>query len=181
MSHQTILVLDFGSQYTQLIARRLRELSVYSEILPFNTPLEVIRERRPVGIILSGGPKSVSEADAPKCDPRVLELGLPTLGICYGMQLMTDVLGGRVSPAPHREFGHALVRREEAIEIEGTITDVLPSTTFRVALDGGQSVMATLCGKMRRFRIRVLNGDRVRIAMSPYDLSRGRITFRHKT
>ena len=71
--------------------------------------------------------------------------------------------------------------KEEAIEIEGTITDVLPSTTFRVALDSGQSVMATLCGKMRRFRIRVLNGDRVRIAMSPYDLSRGRITFRHKT
>ena len=71
--------------------------------------------------------------------------------------------------------------KEEAIELEGTITDVLPSTTFRVALDSGQSVMATLCGKMRRFRIRVLNGDRVRIAMSPYDLTRGRITFRHKT
>ena len=71
--------------------------------------------------------------------------------------------------------------KEEAIELEGTITDVLPSTTFRVTLDGGQSVMATLCGKMRRFRIRVLNGDRVRLEMSPYDLTRGRITFRHKT
>ena len=71
--------------------------------------------------------------------------------------------------------------KEEAIEIEGTITDVLPSTTFRVSLDSGQSIMATLCGKMRRFRIRVLNGDRVRLEMSPYDLSRGRITFRHKT
>ena len=71
--------------------------------------------------------------------------------------------------------------KEEAIEIEGTITDVLPSTTFRVALDTGQSVIATLCGKMRRFRIRVLDGDRVRIEMSPYDLTRGRITFRHKT
>ena len=70
--------------------------------------------------------------------------------------------------------------KEEAIELEGTITDVLPSTTFRVTLDSGQSVMATLCGKMRRFRIRVLNGDRVRLEMSPYDLSRGRITFRHK-
>ena len=70
--------------------------------------------------------------------------------------------------------------KEEAIELEGTITDVLPSTTFRVALDNGHSVMATLCGKMRRFRIRVLNGDRVRLEMSPYDLSRGRITFRHK-
>ena len=71
--------------------------------------------------------------------------------------------------------------KEEAIELEGTITDVLPSTTFRVTLDTGQSVMATLCGKMRRFRIRVLNGDRVKLEMSPYDLTRGRITFRHKT
>jgi translation initiation factor IF-1 len=70
--------------------------------------------------------------------------------------------------------------KEEAIELEGTITDVLPSAMFRVTVEGGHSVVATLCGKMRRFRIRVLNGDRVRIAMSPYDLSRGRITFRHK-
>ena len=70
--------------------------------------------------------------------------------------------------------------KEEAIELEGTITDVHPNTTFRVALDSGHSVMATLCGKMRRFRIRVLHGDRVKLAMSPYDLQRGRITFRHK-
>jgi GMP synthase (glutamine-hydrolysing) len=110
VSHQTILVLDFGSQFTQLIARRLRELSVYSEILPFNTPLETLRQRSPVGLILSGGPKSVAEHDAPHCDPRVLELGVPTLGICYGMQLMTHLLGGAVSSAPHREFGHAVVR-----------------------------------------------------------------------
>jgi GMP synthase (glutamine-hydrolysing) len=110
VSHQTILVLDFGSQFTQLIARRLRELSVYSEILPFNTPLETLRARKPVGLILSGGPKSVCEDDAPHCDPRVLELGVPTLGICYGMQLMTHMLGGAVSSAPHREFGHAVVR-----------------------------------------------------------------------
>jgi translation initiation factor IF-1 len=71
--------------------------------------------------------------------------------------------------------------KEEAIELEGTITDVLPATTFRVTLENGHDVMATLCGKMRRFRIRVLNGDRVRVELSPYDLSRGRITFRHKT
>jgi GMP synthase (glutamine-hydrolysing) len=109
VSHQTILVLDFGSQFTQLIARRLRELSVYSEILPFNTPIDVIASKRPVGLILSGGPKSVSEADAPRCDPRVLQMGLPTLGICYGMQLMTDLLGGQVAPSPHREFGFAAV------------------------------------------------------------------------
>ena len=107
--HQTILVLDFGSQYTQLIARRLRELSVYSEIVPFDTPIERLREKDPVGIILSGGPKSVSEAGAPKCEPRIFELGTPVLGICYGMQLMTDVLGGNVRRSGHREFGHAHV------------------------------------------------------------------------
>ncbi|MGH9204662.1 MAG: glutamine-hydrolyzing GMP synthase, partial [Vicinamibacterales bacterium] len=109
MSHQTILVLDFGSQFTQLIARRLRELSVYSEIMPFDTAPEIIRAKNPVGLILSGGPKSVSEHDAPKCHPAVLEMGLPTLGICYGMQLMTDMLGGEVAPSPHREFGFAAV------------------------------------------------------------------------
>ena len=109
MSHQTILVLDFGSQYTQLIARRLRELSVYSEIVPFNTPVDTLRERNPVGIILSGGPKSVSEAGAPRCAPELFELGTPVLGICYGMQLMTDVLGGEVRRSGQREFGHAHV------------------------------------------------------------------------
>src|SRR6187455_1057647 len=81
VSHQTILVLDFGSQYTQLIARRLRELSVYSEVVPFNTPLESLRAKRPAGIILSGGPKSVSDGDAPKCEPALFDLGLPVLGI----------------------------------------------------------------------------------------------------
>ncbi len=110
MTHQTIVVLDFGSQFTQLIARRLRELSVYSEILPFDTPVAEIARRRPVGIILSGGPKSVSEAGAPQCEPAVFEAGVPILGICYGMQLMTDVLGGEVAPAPHREFGLANIR-----------------------------------------------------------------------
>jgi GMP synthase (glutamine-hydrolysing) len=109
VAHQTILVLDFGSQYTQLIARRLRELSVYSEIVPFNTPLEALGAKNPVGIILSGGPKSVSEAGAPKCDSAVFQLGTPVLGICYGMQLMTDVLGGEVRRSGHREFGHAQV------------------------------------------------------------------------
>ncbi len=109
MSHQTIVVLDFGSQYTQLIARRLRELSVHSEIWPSDTPAEKIGARGPVGIILSGSPKGVSDARAPKCDAAVFDLGLPTLGICYGMQLMAHVLGGKVAPAPEREFGHASV------------------------------------------------------------------------
>ena len=114
MTHQTIIVLDFGSQYTQLIARRLRELSVYSEIWPPDTPAEKIRARNPVGIILSGGPKSVSDAGAPQCDPAVFELGTPVLGICYGMQLMAHALGGRVAPAPQREFGHATVHGRRA-------------------------------------------------------------------
>jgi GMP synthase (glutamine-hydrolysing) len=109
VTHQTIIVLDFGSQYTQLIARRLRELSVYSEIWSPDVPAEKIRARAPAGIILSGGPKSVSDAGAPRCDPALFELGQPVLGICYGMQLMASTLGGAVEPAPQREFGHAMV------------------------------------------------------------------------
>ncbi len=111
MAHQTIIVLDFGSQFTQLIARRLRELAVYCEILPFNTSLDAIKAKAPVGVILSGGPSSVDEEGAPHCDRAVLDLGVPTLGICYGMQLMTDMLGGTLGRSAHREFGHAIVRR----------------------------------------------------------------------
>jgi GMP synthase (glutamine-hydrolysing) len=112
VKHQTLVVLDFGSQFTQLIARRLRELSVYCEILPFDTPLAAIVERQPVGIILSGGPTSVSDDRAPHCDYGVFDASVPVLGICYGMQLMTHALGGEVAPAPHREFGHAMVHVE---------------------------------------------------------------------
>ena len=123
MAHQTIIVLDFGSQYTQLIARRLRELSVYSEILPFNTPLEELRKHRPAGIILSGGPSSVSDAGAPQCVPELFEAGVPTLGICYGMQIMTSALGGRVARAPEREYGHATV----AVTGSGPLLSNVPS------------------------------------------------------
>jgi GMP synthase (glutamine-hydrolysing) len=121
--HQTIVVIDFGSQYTQLIARRLRELSVYSEILPPSTPAAVIRERQPSGLILSGGPRSVSEPGAPAIDPAALALGVPTLGICYGMQLLTTAFGGRVSPASQREFGHAVV----TLEPGGRLFEGLPA------------------------------------------------------
>jgi GMP synthase (glutamine-hydrolysing) len=114
VSHQTIIVLDFGSQYTQLIARRLRELSVYSEIWAPGTPVERIRARQPAGLIFSGGPRSVSEPGAPTCEPEVFALGVPVLGICYGMQLMTAMLGGSVAAAPQREFGHATVRVADA-------------------------------------------------------------------
>jgi len=109
VTHQTIVVLDFGSQYTQLIARRLRELSVYSEILPFDTTLGELQKRHPVGIILSGGPASVSNHGAPRCEPGLFELGVPMLGICYGMQVMAETLGGQVTRAPEREYGHAIV------------------------------------------------------------------------
>jgi GMP synthase (glutamine-hydrolysing) len=121
VAHQTIIVLDFGSQFTQLIARRLRELSVYSEIVPFDTPAAEILRRQPVGIILSGGPKSVSEDGAPHCEPAVFDIGVPILGICYGMQLMTAHLGGAVAPAPHREFGLATIRITEGAPLLSSV------------------------------------------------------------
>src|SRR5205814_8860507 len=102
---ETILILDFGGQYTQLIGRRIREANVYTEIVPFNTPLEKVRALEPKGLILGGGPASVYEAEAPICDPQILRLGIPILGICYGMQLIGKELGGRVEPATHREYG----------------------------------------------------------------------------
>ena len=125
MTHQTIIVIDFGSQYTQLIARRLRELSVYSEILPPTPSASAIADRRPSGIILSGGPRSVSEDGAPRVDPEILELGTPTLGICYGMQLMTAMLGGQVEPASSREYGHAMVNLSANGVLFKDVTDTL--------------------------------------------------------
>ncbi|HEX4999058.1 MAG TPA: glutamine-hydrolyzing GMP synthase [Terriglobia bacterium] len=107
---ETILVLDFGSQYTQLIGRRIRESNVYSEILPFNTALDDIRARHPKGIVLSGGPDSVYEAGAPACDTGVFGLGVPVLGVCYGMQLIARELGGHVEPAAQREYGSRSIR-----------------------------------------------------------------------
>jgi GMP synthase (glutamine-hydrolysing) len=105
----TIVVLDFGSQYAQLIARRVRELHVYSELLPFDTPWEEIRARNPKAIILSGGPASVYDAGAPKPDPAIWSGRVPVLGICYGLQLMAVELGGDVIPATRREYGPAQV------------------------------------------------------------------------
>jgi len=106
---QSIVVLDFGAQYSQLIARRIREQNVFSVVLPCTASLEEIRSYSPVGIILSGGPCSVYDADAPPADPRVLQLGLPVLGICYGLQFMVHALGGKVRAAEKREYGHASV------------------------------------------------------------------------
>lgn len=102
-----ILILDFGSQYTQLIARRVRECQIYSEIQPFSFSLREIRAMAPRGIILSGGPASVYEEGAPRCDPEIFEMGIPILGICYGMQLMGYLLEGEVAASPKREYGKA--------------------------------------------------------------------------
>jgi GMP synthase (glutamine-hydrolysing) len=106
---ERILILDFGSQYTQLIARRVRESHVYCEIHPFNMPLDLIRNFSPKGIILSGGPSSVHDQGAPLADPEIFALGIPLLGICYGMQLMAHQLGGAVEKAERREYGPASV------------------------------------------------------------------------
>src|SRR5512141_1942088 len=113
---QLVLILDFGSQYTQLIARRVREHKVYSEIHPFNLPLEKIRAMRPTAIILSGGPSSVYDQGAPRVSAELFSLGLPILGICYGVQLSSLLLGGKVEPATNREYGRATVKLTAASE-----------------------------------------------------------------
>ena len=100
-------MLDFGSQYAQLIARRVREQHVYCEIVRHDITAERVRELAPRGLILSGGPASVYADGAPPCDPEIFDLGIPVLGICYGMQLMCQALGGRVQSHPVREFGRA--------------------------------------------------------------------------
>src|SRR4051812_38276508 len=163
VTHQTIVVLDFGSQFTQLIARRLRELSVYSEILPFNTPMAEIRARKPVGIVLSGGPRSVSEVSAPRCDAGVFDAGVPVLGICYGMQLMTDALGGEVAAAPHREYGHATIRIEHGAPILASVGPELrvwashgdfvksAPTGFSVTATSANAPEAAMADENRRF------------------------------
>ena len=114
MNHQKILILDFGSQVTQLIARRVRELNVYCEIIPFDRADKVLAEwsadKSLRGIILSGGPNSVAADETPRAPDAVFALGVPVLGICYGMQTMAAQLGGKVAPSTHREFGFAEVR-----------------------------------------------------------------------
>ena len=104
-----VVVLDFGAQYSQLIARRVRELGVYSEIIPYNVPLEKLADPRVKAVILSGGPSSVFDRDSPLVSEKVFSLGKPVLGICYGMQLMAHLSGGRVVSSKVREYGHSKV------------------------------------------------------------------------
>ena len=113
LHEQKILILDFGSQYTQNIARRVREAEVFCEIHPCTKSFSEIKNMRPQGIILSGGPASVHEKDAVLCDPKLFKLGIPVLGICYGMQLITHMLDGKVSPADDREYGRAQLKVKE--------------------------------------------------------------------
>ncbi len=110
MRNETVIVLDFGGQYNQLIARRVRECNVYCEIMPYSTDIEKIKEKNPSGIIFTGGPNSVYEEDAPKCSDEVFRLGIPILGICYGNQLMAQALGGTVETADKREYGKTEIK-----------------------------------------------------------------------
>jgi GMP synthase (glutamine-hydrolysing) len=135
----SVLILDFGGQYTQLIARRVREQKVYCEIHPFNLPLERIRAMQPAGIVLSGGPSSVYDAEAPRISPEMFDLGVPILGICYGVQLASHLLGGNVQPSDHREYGRAQVKLTSASEL---LVGFQPSEEISVWMSHGDRVEA---------------------------------------
>ena len=126
VGHDAVLVLDFGSQYSQLIARRVREAHVYCELIPGTTPAEEIRRRNPRGLIFSGGPSSVYAEGAPRPDPAVYDLDLPILGICYGMQLLAHDLGGAVEPAERREYGLASLVVDDAAGLFARLPAELP-------------------------------------------------------
>jgi GMP synthase (glutamine-hydrolysing) len=159
---QTVVILDFGSQYTQLIARRIREQNVFSVVLPCTVPLSEIQVHKPIGLILSGGPSSVYDADAPAADPQVLALGVPTLGVCYGLHFIVHHLGGKVSSAPKREYGHAEVTIEDralplfanlplSIQVwmsHGDEADQLPEGFRRVAVS--ENALAAIANDERR-------------------------------
>ena len=131
----SIAILDFGSQYTQLIARRVREAQVYSELFPWDAPVEKVMSLQPRGFILSGGPASVYAPGAPALPPYVFNSGLPVLGICYGMQALTHALGGRVAPSTEREYGPATVETSQA-------NPLLPSGSFQVWMSHGDRIEA---------------------------------------
>jgi len=123
LARQMIVILDFGSQYSELIARRIRETHVYSEVISFRTSAEQLKQLNPKGIILSGGPNSVYAPNAPDCDPEIWSLGIPILGVCYGMQLMVQKLGGVVEPADRGEYGKASIRIDDPTDLLTNVED----------------------------------------------------------
>jgi GMP synthase (glutamine-hydrolysing) len=137
VSRQTVVILDYGSQYTQLIARRIRESHVYCEIHPCTLPFEALAEIGPRALVLSGGPQSVYGAQSPKSDPRIFELGLPVLGICYGEQLMAEQLGGKVEPSSLREYGPAKL---EVLESVGILSPFAPGDELAVWMSHGDQL-----------------------------------------
>src|ERR1700733_14479148 len=149
LARELVLVLDFGAQYTQLIARRIREQRVYCEIQPCTVSFEQVRQMAPKAIVLSGGPASVYAEGAPTVDPRIFELGVPVLGICYGVQLIAHLLGGKVERAAAREYGAARVVVEQPIGVLGRFTknetlDVWMSHGDRIeSLPAGFSTLGT--------------------------------------
>ena len=125
MNREMIIILDFGGQYNQLIARRVREHHVYCEIMPWNKPIEEIKAKNPKGIIFTGGPNSVYDEKSPHCDPAIFELGVPVLGICYGCQLMAYTLGGKVGNANEKsEYGKTEVTFNTESKLMKGIEDV---------------------------------------------------------
>jgi GMP synthase (glutamine-hydrolysing) len=137
---ELILILDFGSQYSQLIARRVRELGVYSELHPFNLPLDAIRKLNPKGIILSGGPSSVYDNDAPKSTPELFELGIPILGICYGLQMIAYQLGGIVDPSAKHEYGSAEVILDDTMDLFAGFNGKSGESTTVVWMSHGDAI-----------------------------------------
>ncbi len=162
-----VLVLDFGSQYSQLIARRVREAGVYCELIPGTTPWEAIRARAPKALILSGGPASVYEDTAPRCDQAALDAGVPVLGICYGMQLLAYQLGGKVAPAGKREYGPASVHINERARIFHDLPLELP-----VWMSHGDTILEAPAG----FR-RLAESENSTIAAMADDAGRFGIAF----
>jgi len=139
--HNSIAILDFGSQYAQLIARRVREAHVYCELFPWDAPAEKVLALRPIGFILSGGPASVYADGAPTLPGYVIESGLPILGICYGMQLLTHLLGGKVNPSMEREYGHAIV--ESSVS-----SPIVPEKSFQAWMSHGDRITELPSGFM---------------------------------
>lgn len=139
--HETILILDFGSQYAHLIARRLRECNVFCELKPYNLPVSAIQAIRPKGLILSGGPSSVYESDAPHVDDGLFDLGIPALGICYGLQEMAFSLGGTVNAGVKREFGDATITITHRTEASADLFESLPDS-FSVWMSHGDKIDA---------------------------------------